>query len=246
MKQLSMLSFNSLRQRAPELLAVAIPLGLAVAIQALWILVGSRAAADPKGSASPDGGDSTVVDNTAQLVRITRRAAQQQTLASVGLDLSGTLPSPLGDEETVDLPEAPLPECPPASGTEELVQSDQPSPAKSSSRANPTQRQPLSALTPTREDPALLAAEELTTPAAIEINATSIMGFWRQAMGVPVWPKEIGPRRDDVELRELSLKDFQGREAKQLHNLEVTTQTATYQLKVLGDRVLLLKTSSTP
>ena len=84
MKQLSMLSFNSLRQRAPELLAVAIPLGIAVAIHGVWILLGSRAAADPKGSALANGGDSAVVDNTAQLGRITRRASQQ-TLASVGL-----------------------------------------------------------------------------------------------------------------------------------------------------------------
>ena len=246
MKQLSMLSFNSLRQRAPELLAVAIPLGIAVAIHGVWILLGSRAAADPKGSALAEGGDSSVVDNTAQLVRITRRAAQQQTLASVGFDLSDTLPSPPGDEETVDLPDEPVPDCPADASAEGSVEPTQDSSATSSSSANPTQRQPLTALTPSREDPALLAAEELAPSAAIEINATSIMGFWRQAMGVPVWPKEIGPRRDDVELRELSLKDFQGREAKQLHNLEVTTQTATYQLKVLGDRVLLLKTSSTP
>ena len=65
-------------------------------------------------------------------------------------------------------------------------------------------------------------------------------------MGVPVWPKELGPRREEVELRELSLEDFQGREAKRLHNFDVTTDTATYQLTVLGDRVLLLKTSLNP
>ena len=246
MKQLSMLSFNSLRQRAPELLAIAIPLGIAVAIHGVWILLGSRAAADPKGSALTDGGDSTVVDNTAQLVRITRRASQQQTLASVGLDLSGTLPSPPGDEEMVDLPDEPLPDCPPDAVAEGPGPARQDPSATTSSGADPTPRVPLSALTPTRKDPALLAAEELTPPAAIEINATTIKRFWQQAMGVPIWPKELGPKQEDVELRELSLEDFQGREAKQLHNLDVTTETATYQLKVLGDRVLLLKTSSTP
>lgn len=123
--------------------------------------------------------------------------------------------------------------------------SSQDSSATTSSGANPMPPVPLSALTPTRKDPALLAAEELTPPAAIEINATTIKRFWQQAMGVPIWPKELGPRRDEVELRELSLEGFQGREAKQLHNVDVTTDTATYQLKVLGDRVLLLKTSST-
>ena len=59
-------------------------------------------------------------------------------------------------------------------------------------------------------------------------------------------PHETQYRREEVELRELSLEDFQGREALQLHNLDVTTDTATYQLKVLGDRVLLLKTSLNP
>ena len=135
-----MLSFNSLRQRAPELLAVAIPLGIAVAIHGVWILVGSRAAADPKGTALAEGGDSTVVDNTAQLVRITRRAAQQQTLASVGFDLSDTLPSPPGDEETVDLPDEPVPDCPADASAEGSVEPTQDSSATSSSSANPRER----------------------------------------------------------------------------------------------------------
>ena len=209
------------------------------------ILLGSRAAADPKGSALADGGDSAVVDNTAQLVRITRRVSQQQTLAYVGLDLSDTLPSPPGDEEMVDLPEEPVPDCPTDAVAEGSMPSRQDLSATTSSGASPTPRVPLSSLTPTRKNPALLAAEELTPPAAIEINATTIKRFWQQAMGVPIWPRELGPRRDEVELRELSLEDFQGREAIQLHNLDVTTDTATCKLKVLGDRVLLLRTSST-
>ena len=248
MKQLSMLSFNSLRQRAPELLAVAIPLGIAVALHAVWIVVSSRAAADPKPSAGTDGGEVAVVDNTAQLVRITRRAAQQQNLASVGLDLSGTLPSPLDDEDMVDLPDEPLPECPPDSGTEgeRLAESDQPAPATSSSPASGDQPQPSPVTAPAREDPALLAAEELTPLKPREINANSIKGFWQQAMGVPVWPKELGSKRDAVELRELSLETFKGLDAGDLDNLDITTETAAYQIKVIGNRVLILKTSSKP
>ena len=145
----------------------------------------------------------------------------------------------------VDLPEEPVPDCPTDAVAEGSMPSRQDLSATTSSGASPTPRVPLSSLTPTRKNPALLAAEELTPPAAIEINATTLKRFWQQAMGVPIWPRELGPRRDEVELRELSLEDFQGREAIQLHNLDVTTDTATYKLKVLGDRVLLLKTSST-
>ena len=231
MKQLSMLNFNSLRQHVPELLAVAIPVGIALAIHAVWIGLSGRPPLEQKGSGLSTGDDTTVVDNTAQLVRVTRRAAQQRNLAAVGLDLSGTLPSPLDAVEPVDLPDQPVADCPP------------PADAGGTVVAAP---KPPNVVAGTREDPQLQSDDELSPAQAIEINATTIKRFWQQAMGVPVWPKELGPRRDEVELRELSLEDFQGREAKQLHNLDVTTDTATYQIKVLGDRVLLLKTSSTP
>ena len=238
MKQLSMLSFNSLRQRAPELLAVTIPLGIAIAIHAVWILVGSRAAADPKGSVGPDGEEVAVVDNTAQLVRITRRAAQQRNLSAVGLDLSGTLPSPLDDVEPVDLPDQPAVDCPPPvdAGGQEV----------SAPKTSTVQQKPPSVAARTQEVPPLQAADELPPAETLAINATSVKAFWQQAMGVPIWPKELGPKQEAVELRELSLADFQGRSAKELHNTAVSMESATYQLKVLGDRVLILKTPLNP
>ena len=238
MKQLSMLNFNSLRQHASELLAVAIPVGIALAIHAVWIGLSGRPPLEQKGSGLSTGDDKTVVDNTAQLVRVTRRAAQQRNLAAVGLDLSGTLPSPLDAVEPVDLPDQPTADCPsPADAGGTVV---------AAPKAPTVQPKQPTVAARTREDPPLQSADELAPAEATGIDATSIKRFWQQAMGVPVWPKELGPRRDEVELRELSLEDFQGREAKQLHNLDVTTDTATYQIKVLGDRVLLLKTSSTP
>jgi hypothetical protein len=98
----------------------------------------------------------------------------------------------------------------------------------------------------TQEVPLLQAADELPPAETLAINATSVKAFWQQAMGVPIWPKELGPKQEVVELRELSLADFQGRSAKELHNTAVSMESATYQLKVLGDRVLILKTPLNP
>ena len=98
----------------------------------------------------------------------------------------------------------------------------------------------------TREDPPLQSADELAPAEATGIDATSIKAFWQQAMGVPIWPKELGPKQESVVLRELSLADFQGRSAKELHNKAVAMEFARYQLKVLGDRVLILKTPLNP
>ena len=244
MKQLSMLNFNSLRQHAPELFAVAIPVGIALAIHAVWIGISGRPPLEPKGSGLSAGNDSTVVDNTAQLVRVTRRAAQQRNLASVGLDLSGTLPSPLDAVEPVDLPDQPdQPDQPTA---------DCPSPAAAGGtvvaapKAPTVQPKQPTVAARTREDPPLQSADELAPAEATGIDATSIKAFWQQAMGVPIWPKELGPKQESVVLRELSLADFQGRSAKELHNKAVAMEFARYQLKVLGDRVLILKTPLNP
>ena len=102
-----MLNFSSLRQRAPELLLLSLPIGLSLVVHSVWI---SRSGAEPRVG---DQQQSVSIDNTAQLVRITRRAAQQQTLAAVGLDLSGTLPPPAADVlQQIELPD-PKPDCPP-------------------------------------------------------------------------------------------------------------------------------------
>ncbi|WP_028952418.1 hypothetical protein [Synechococcus sp. CC9616] len=138
----------------------------------------------------------------------------------------------------MDLPDQPAVDCPPPVDVGGQV--------VSAPMTSKVQEKPPSVAARTQEATPLQAADELPPAEVMAINANSIKAFRQQAMGVPIWPKELGPKQEAVEWRELSLEDFQGRSAKELHNTAVSMESATYQLKVFGDRVLILKTPLNP
>jgi hypothetical protein len=220
-----MLNFSSLRQRAPELLLLSLPIGLSLVVHSVWI---SRSGAEPRVG---DQQQSVSIDNTAQLVRITRRAAQQQTLAAVGLDLSGTLPPPAADVlQQIELPD-PKPDCPPKQ--QRVI-----------TKVVPDASAPAASVAPEEE-----TAQRQDTVVATAPNAPSqpldgdgLDRLWGQAMGVPIWPDDLlGPKPVVGELRELSLGDVSGLDATDLHQRSVQAEAGTYLVKVFGDRVFLLR-----
>lgn len=83
--------FNSLRRRAPETLSlVALPVAIAIAGHAA--VIGTSTVLATRTSENPT--PPRVVDNSRELVRLSRRVAQSRSLAAVGLNLSDTLPTP--------------------------------------------------------------------------------------------------------------------------------------------------------
>ena len=79
-----------------------------------------------------------------------------------------------------------------------------------------------------------------------EMDNAAIERAWREAMGVPIWPKELGAKVDNVELRELSVAFFDGWSAVDLNGLEMSTPTALFQVRVFGKRVLILRFERDP
>ena len=220
-----MLNFSSLRQRAPELLLLSLPIGLSLVVHSVWI---SRSGAEPRVG---DQQQSVSIDNTAQLVRITRRAAQQQTLAAVELDLSDTLPPPAADVlQKIELPD-PKPDCPPKQQrviTKVL-------PDASASASSPA----LQEETAQRQETVVTTAPN--TPSQ-SLDGDVLDRLWGQAMGVPIWPDDLlGPKPVIGELRELSLGDVSGMDATDLHQRSVQAESGRYLVKVFGDRVFLLR-----
>ena len=220
-----MLNFSSLRQRAPELLLLSLPIGLSLVVHTVWI---SRSGAEPRVG---DQQQSVSIDNTAQLVRITRRAAQQQTLAAVELDLSDTLPPPAADVlQQIELPD-PKPDCPPKQ--QRVI-----------TKVVPDASAPAATPAPQEE-----TAQPQETVVATVPNAPSqpldgdvLDRLWGQAMGVPIWPDDLlGPKPVVGELRELSLGDVSGLDATDLHQRSVQAESGRYLVKVFGDRVFLLR-----
>ena len=220
-----MLNFSSLRQRAPELLLLSLPIGLSLVVHSVWI---SRSGAEPRVG---DQQQSVSIDNTAQLVRITRRAAQQQTLAAVGLDLSGTLPPPAADVlQQIELPD-PMPDCPPKQ--QRVITKVVPDASAPAATPAPQEE------TAQRQD--TLVATAPNAPSQ-PLDGDGLDRLWGQAMGVPIWPDDLlGPKPVIGELRELSLGDVSGMDATDLHQRSVQAESGRYLVKVFGDRVFLLR-----
>jgi len=220
-----MLNFSSLRQRAPELLLLSLPIGLSLVVHSVWI---SRSGAEPRVG---DQQQSVSIDNTAQLVRITRRAAQQQTLAAVGLDLSGTLPPPAADVlQQIELPD-PKPDCPPKQ--QRVITKVVPDASAPAASAAPQEE------TAQRQDTVVATAPNAPSQ---PLDGDGLDRLWGQAMGVPIWPDDLlGPKPVVGELRELSLGDVSGLDAMDLHQRSVQAEAGRYLVKVFGDRVFLLR-----
>ena len=243
-----MLNFSSLRQQVSDRFLWVVPVGIAVALHLLWLVIGARSDRDVpmRKDSGQATGMGTVVDNTAQLVRLTRRAVQQQTLPSVGLDLSGTLPPPPPELiEDVVLPDPPdaRADCPPEAKTSPPSGKRRtPQPAVTSKADS----NPLSLASPTESAsntgsmPGDAADSSETEQGTVGMDEATMNRLWRAAMGVPIWPDVLGPKQTNVELRELSLSAFKGRSVQDLHQSEFTTSLGRLRLWVDGQRVFLI------
>lgn len=207
-----MWTLNFLRRRAPEALPLALPLAIAVFIHALLIGLGSlrgrgSAAVPPKPA---------VIDNTAQLVRLSRRINRKEPLvAASALSLSANLPPPPPEllkptEQPEAQPEARA-DCGGRAANGKAANSKAANGKEGIDRSTPVVAAAL-------ENPESLSPETLSR-------------LWREAVPVPVWPDMFGPTPEGAQIRRLPLKAFGGRSAKQLHRLTLTSSSAQFQLR---------------
>ena len=224
-----MLNFNFLRQRLSNRLLLAIPVGLAVAVHGVLIGVSGRLHQGRAAAVKP------AVDNTAQLVRITRRAVQQQQVAAVSLDLSSSLPPPeLLLEGGESLPVELESDCPPMT-SDGLKQG-----IKRAGAARPV----ASAL---EDRPSVVfkqaadATRTLPPPEPGELPQ-----IWRRALGVPIWPRQLGEKPASAQFREVSKQDLEGRSVQELNQQTFTIGEDVFRLLRLRDRLLILKQPSQP
>ena len=226
-----MLNFSFLRQHAPDLLPIAVPVGLAVLVHGVWI----GFSPPPRRLAAESG---VTVDNTAQLVRITRRAVQQQTLPAVGLDLSGTLPPPPPDllVPPGDPLEAAAADCPPqqkADGSAQRSDGSAVAESGAAAKSTPSPTQPSNAQE--------VADADGLPPAGTPEELAWMERLWNRAFGVPIWPDQLGPRQPAVILREVSLEDLGTVDVDELLSRSFERDDVSFGLKLVGDRLFILK-----
>ncbi|WP_131456376.1 hypothetical protein [Synechococcus sp. BS56D] len=204
---------NFLRRRAPEALPLALPLAIAVLIHALLIGLGSWRGRGAE--ASPP--EPAVIDNTPQLVRLSRRINRKEPLVAASvLSLSATLPPPPPELlKTTEQPEA-KDDCGGRAANGKAANSK----AASSKAAN---GQAVIA----RSTPAVATAFE----GPESLSPETISRLWGEAVPVPVWPEVFGPVPEGAQIRRLPLKALGGRSAKQLHKLTMTSLSAQFQLR---------------
>ena len=228
-----MLNFNSLRQRLFNGLVLALPIGLAVAVHGVWIGVSGRLHQGRAAPAKP------AVDNTPQLVRITRRAVQQQRVAAVSLDLSSSLPPPppellLGEGES--LPPDPESDCPPVTAESAVLKPGD----EGAEAAMPVPSAPVdgpSAVSQQGDD----AVRTLPSPEPDELPQ-----IWRRALGVPIWPRQLGEKPASAQFREVSRQDLEGRSIQELNQQSFAVGEDIFRFLRLGDRLLILRQPSQP
>lgn len=208
-----MWTLNFLRRRAPEALPLALPLAIAVLIHALLIGLGSWRGRGAE--ASPP--EPAVIDNTPQLVRLSRRINRKEPLVAASvLSLSATLPPPPPELlKTTEQPEA-KDDCGGRAANGKAANSK----AASSKAAN---GQAVIA----RSTPAVAPAFE----GAESLSPETISRLWGEAVPVAVWPEVFGPTPEGAQIRRLPLKALGGRSAKQLHKLTMTSSSAQFQLR---------------
>ena len=226
-----MLNFNFLRQHLSNRLLLAIPVGLAVAVHGVWIGVSGRLHQGRDAPVKP------AVDNTAQLVRITRRAVQQQQVAAVSLDLSSSLPPPPPEllmEGVESLPLELESDCPPMTSDgqkqgNERAEAARPVPSASEDGPSAVSNQGAD------------ATRTLPPPEPAELPQ-----IWRRALGVPIWPRQLGEKPASAQFREVSKQDLEGRSVQELNQQTITTGEDVFRFLRLGDRLLILKQPRQP
>ncbi|WP_131593088.1 hypothetical protein [Synechococcus sp. BS55D] len=204
---------NFLRRRAPEALPLALPLAIAVLLHALLIGLGSwrgRGAV-----ASPP--EPAVIDNTPQLVRLSRRLNRKEPLVAASvLSLSATLPPPPPELlKTTEQPEA-------KDGCGGRAANGK---AATSKAANSKAASSQAVLA--RSTPGVATAFE----GPESLSPETISRLWGEAVPVPGWPELFGPAPEGAQIRRLPLKALGGRSAKQLHKLTMTSSSAQFQLR---------------
>jgi hypothetical protein len=208
-----MWTLNFLRRRAPEALPLALPLAIAVLIHALLIGLGSWRGRGAE--ASPP--EPAVIDNTPQLVRLSRRLNRKEPLVAASvLSLSATLPPPPPELlKTTEQPEA-KDGCGGRAANGKAASSK----AANSKAAN---GQAVIARSTPGVAPAFEGPESL--------SPETISRLWGEAVPVPGWPELFGPAPEGAQIRRLPLKALGGRSAKQLHKLTMTSSSAQFQLR---------------
>lgn len=208
-----MWTLNFLRRRAPEALPLALPLAIAVLIHALLIGLGSWRGRGAE--ASPP--EPAVIDNTPQLVRLSRRINRKEPLVAASvLSLSATLPPPPPELlKTTEQPEA-KDDCGGRAANGKAANSKAASSKAANGQAVIARSTP--AVAPAFEGPESLSPE-------------TISRLWGEAVPVPVWPEVFGPVPEGAQIRRLPLQALGGRSAKQLHKLTMTSSSAQFQLR---------------
>lgn len=235
-----MLSFNSLRRHASNWLLLSIPVGLAVAVHGVWIGVSGRMHQDKAALVDP------AVDNTSQLVRITRRAVQQQRVAAVSLDLSDTLPPPppeLLAEGGESLPVELESDCPPMTVESGAVATEGGLMAADGQKQgnNPAQAAKSLALASGDGSPPVSMQQPDAARTLPPLDPAELPQIWRRALGVPIWPRQLGEKPLTAQFREVSKQDLEGRSVLELNQQSFEVGEQTFRFLPLGDRLLILR-----
>ena len=207
--------FNSLRRSAPENRAmVALPVVIAIAGHAAVIgtstMLVTRTSENPK---PPE-----VVDNSRELVRLSRRVAQTRSVAAVGLNLSETLPPP------------PAPKLDQAStGTKDPDCSSD----KTVDRAEK----------PNRSDGQREAAGQRRVALLPPLEVEQISSLWETADPVESWPDGVGARPEGSQVRKVPLTAFSPRNALQLNKLVISSTDAQFLLRARDKTVWIVRRS---
>ena len=212
------------------------PLAIAVLVHAAWIGFDAKAEHEKRSDIS-NTQNNEHIDNTVQLIRLTRLSSQGGMRQSTGLDLSSTLPPPPPELKGTTEQKAPI-ETNQDCGARENQQTENQSNGSLATNQAPN---PVGS-------PKNLGGQSKTTTREggkpeeqPPLNPESIKEIWRKAMGVPIWPTDLGERDQSVELKELSLAFFNGMAADDLNGLEILTTSHRYKIKVFNDRVFILK-----
>lgn len=235
-----MLNFNYLRQHLSNWFLPAISVGLAVAVHGVWIGVSGRLNQGRAASQKPS------VDNTAQLVRITRRAVQQQRVAAVSLDLSASLPPPppelLGDVEMSLDAESEI-DCPPMTAEIGAVTAESGLIAAEGEKlGSKTADAAMPVVSASGESAAADSSQPAGTVSTLPpLEPSELPQIWRRALGVPIWPRQLGEKPTAAQFREVSKQDLEGRSVQELNQQSFATGEDVFRFLRLGDRLLILK-----
>ena len=202
-----MWTLNSLLRRAPEAWPLTLPVAVAIAIHAAVI-----AASSWRSRAAPPAAAATVVDNTRQLVRLSRRLGGQEPLVpSSLLTLSAKLPPPPELVEAKDAAAKPGaekdPACPPSALEDKAV-------AKSKAVA---------------KDKAVDKSKPVAVASGLSVEM--IRARWEEGTVAGSWPERFGPLPEGIQLRRLPLTAFPGVNVKQLNRLSLTSDADQFLVR---------------